>query len=469
MCTTPQLDYDLFRILLCRKGASELLLDSAPDGFRLPVVAIPAHARIAEEVTAAVKRLWDLDAYCLFPLSPPGPANAQLHVQVAESCEPEANAPPGMRWLPVTSLSTGAFADACESEVVERSLALLDDYRQGRLSGAFARPGWLQEVTEWIQTQAASAGLKLNGNFRQLNAGPTFSLIRFETDGPALWFKAAGKPNLKEYSATHVLAKHFPAYIPRLMASREDWNAWLSFEVEGVHLTEKTDIATWRKTAQALAELQISSSGQGLHLLDAGLRDVRTGSLLSLTGPFFDLVTELMTQQEKKSPPPLSFRELRDLRNQLEQELQQFAQSEIPDTIGHFDFNSGNILIKEDQCVFLDFAAAGVGHPFLSLEYLLEQFRKLHGTTEEESALVSTYTDAWLRLVPEQTIRPDLALAPLVAVFAYAASSQAWRDSKRLEEPSLRGHLRSLTRRMHREACLRPGLARHRPPCSTLG
>jgi len=44
-----------------------------------------------------------------------------------------------------------------------------------------------------------------------------------------------------------------------------------------------------------------------------------------------------------------------------------------------------------------------------------------------------------------------LAFAPLLAVFAYAAGTDAWRQPQALEEPTA-GYLRSLARRMHREA-----------------
>jgi len=60
-------------------------------------------------------------------------------------------------------------------------------------------------------------GVRLTGKFRQLNASPTFSLIRLETNGVALWFKATGKPNEHELAIALSLARLFPRYVPRVL------------------------------------------------------------------------------------------------------------------------------------------------------------------------------------------------------------------------------------------------------------
>ena len=51
-----------------------------------------------------------------------------------------------------------------------------------------------------------------------------------------------------------------------------------------------------------------------------------------------------------------------------------------------------------------------------------------------------------------EIIAEALALAPLAAVFAYAAGNDAWKDQQRLEDPKVAGYFRSLARRMNREA-----------------
>ena len=85
-----------------------------------------------------------------------------------------------------------------------------------RLRARFHALGWFSELRNWIESVVEPIGLHVNGRFRQLNASPSFSLIRFETDGPALWFKAVGEPNQREFTITCPLAQLFPDYLPRM-------------------------------------------------------------------------------------------------------------------------------------------------------------------------------------------------------------------------------------------------------------
>ena len=105
------------------------------------------------------------------------------------------------------------------------------------------------------------------------------------------------------------------------------------------------------------------------------------------------------------------------------------------------------------QCTFLDWAEAYVGNPFFSLQYLLEHFRR----TKATEAVNRSKTDSRLRCAQwnksiSPTASPKHALSPLLAVFAYATGNEAWKDQKGCEIPITAGYLRSLTRRMNREA-----------------
>ena len=124
----------------------------------------------------------------------------------------------------------------------------------------------------------------------------------------------------------------------------------------------------------------------------------------------------------------------------------------MPDTLGHLDLNPGNVIVSEDQCVFLDWAEAYVGNPLLSFQYLADHSRRMAGEdSTAESGLTRAYAEEWQSLVLTESLREALVLAPMLAVFAYAASTDAWRDQVRLQDPRVAGYLRSLTRRMHRE------------------
>jgi phosphotransferase family enzyme len=448
MSTPAQLDHGLFRILLHRDDATQLLLESDAGRLRLPAVPVAPRTRVAEEITAAIKNAWNLEAYCLFTL----PSNDTTRFAVLETSRHDAATPPGMQWLPVLSCSVGSFENPADYAALQNSLAALDQYRRGELLGPFGKPGWPRKVTDWVEAQAARFGLRPNGRFRQFNASPTFSLIRFETNGPALWFKAVGEPNLHEYSITLKLATLLSTFVPRVIASKPEWNAWLSVEAEGAHLDSTTSDNDWLSIATSLANLQLASFGNGLHLIEAGCKDVRACSLQSLVDPFFDGMAELMAQQVKHAPPPLSRQEISVLASEIHSSLQELSNSAVPNVLGHLDFNPGNILVSRERCIFLDWAEGCVGHPFFTFQYLLEHSRRLRGLNASfEKALLSVYTAQWQSYLSPRDIATVIRLVPLLAAFAYAANTRSWRSSGSLR-PGTAGYFRSLTRRMNREA-----------------
>lgn len=463
MCTSVQFEQDLFQVLLYRNDAAELLLETTPEttrhGLHLPIVPIARHTRIAEQLTSAITRLWDLKSYSLFPLSDIDPSCESTRFHVVEACEPEKEAPAGMQWLLLADLSAGDFDRQRDFEAIENSQTRLHQYRRGQRPGPFGKPGWLQITTEWVAAQAGHFGLYLTGGFRQLNASPTFSLIRFETNSSALWFKAVGEPNIHEFPVSLKLAQLFPDFVPPILGSHPEWNAWLTLESQGSSLDTQSGTSSWTATAKTLARLQVQSFGRTFQLLDARCKDARPCALLDLVDPFLETAAELMKRQTKPSPAPLSLEELFSLRGDIRSSLEELAECAIPNTLGHLDFNPGNVLVSDARCVFLDWAEAYVGPPFFTVQYLMEHRRRLLGRDPNvEEAMASSYAKLWQRFASRKEVKRALHVTPLLAAFAYAAMGSAWRNAEAIRRPEIAGYLRSLVRRMKREAdALRKG------------
>jgi hypothetical protein len=350
------------------------------------------------------------------------------------------------------SVTTGC-GDAREAGAIRESLEELDSYAKGERSGPFARPGWLRDLFIWTQEQVAPLGLRITGVFRQLNASPTFSLIRLETNDGALWFKATGEPNAHELPVSLSLARLFPRHVPRILGVHPAWNGWLTAEVSGTELDQTAECALWERAAQQLAELQIASIGKGAELLGAKCKDLRIRRLVERIDPFLAHMAEFMGAQEKPSPAPLSTSELSSLTQGLRESCSLLQSVGLPDTLGHIDFNPGNILVSQDRCVFVDWAEACVTNPLITLEYLCQHLER---SASQETAAVERVTAAYLRPWTSfhslDDLRRALTLSPLVAVFVYAVSSDSWRSPDAIHNPTLAGYFRSLTRRMYREA-----------------
>jgi Phosphotransferase enzyme family len=441
-------------VIVFHTDGSQVLLAPKGTHFVLPEVEVPPFERVPEHLTSAARRDWGQDIVCLLSLpdqhSSEIPHSVSYHV--AEALDPKSCMVPS-RWVSIDGLRTESFLDVRDYQALQYSLAQCSRDEANSRRQPFEKLGWLPEAREWIAKAIEPFGLHLSGPFRQCNASPTFSLIRFDTSGPAVWFKAVGEPNLREFSITRELSRFFPAFVPRILSVREDWNAWLALEAKGIHPDRNSKIETWTTVARTLAEFQIATIGNTLHLLEAGFFDARIPALLDMVDPFLGVMAGLMQRQATQTPPPLTQLELETLRRQLQDALFTLQDSDIPDTLGHLDFNPGNLVVSRDRCVFLDWAEGCVGHPFLTFQYLLEHLRRIRPCDPQGNrTVVASYIAPWQSLFTSREIHRAMAPAPLVAVFAYAAVGGRWRDTIRLHEPRTAAYLRSLTRRMKREA-----------------
>ncbi|MFZ0523539.1 MAG: phosphotransferase [Candidatus Acidiferrales bacterium] len=451
-----------YRLIVTRRQASEILLLADPSAWSLPRVEVHPRHRLAEQLTQECARVWGIEVYCLF-VSRQGINDPEVKAKCAfmESVRRNDEPPAEAHWMP-PSVAMGRCHPE-EASAIRDGLTELDSYARDQTTGRFARPGWLPELFRWAQEQVSSLGLRLTGTFRQLNASPTFSLIRLETNRGALWFKATGEPNSHELPVTVALGRLFPSHVPRIYAVHDAWNGWLTAEVEGVSLDQITDRSKWERAAEELAELQIASIGKTAELLAAHSKDLRVPKLMERIDPFLARMGELMAAQAKPWPAPLVRSELETLAQGLKESCALLASRGLPDTIGNTDCNPGNILESGDRFVFLDWAEGCVANPLLTFEYLREHAAR--GRIDKPAVaerLAAAYLRPWASCCPPNVVRQALTLSPLIAVLAHAVANDAWRSADAARNPALAGYLRSLTRRMYREAI---SVAQRSEPC----
>jgi len=441
---------DTYRLILTRRDAGDIMLLSRANAWSLPLVTIPRGQRIAEQLTKELNEQFGCRGFCLFVTNLSG---HQTRCAVMEMRDPGDIDFAGACWMPLTP-ATCSWLDLSEDRLaVQESIEELQRFRREPRRGPLAKPGWLAELFEWAQVQIDPLNLRLSGVIRQLNASPTFSLIRLETDGPALWFKATGVPNSHELPITVVLARFFPGYIPGVIGVHHPWNGWLSPEVPGTQLGQFTDLPAWVQAAEHLAELQIASIERTADLLDAHAKDLRISRLAGRIDPFLAHMGELMAVQEKPAPKPLSWTELVTLGVALKESCFLLESCGLPDTVAHLDLNPGNILVARQRSVFLDWAEGAVANPLITFEYLRNHFSRCQ--TEDSTArnrLTDAYLHPWGSICSADNLRLALVVSPLLAIFAYAVAGNSWQSRDLIQSPALAGYFRSLTRRMHRES-----------------
>ena len=447
-------DRETWRAIVLRQQGAEVLLTATVSGFRLPSLEIPRWRRLAEQLTSAMKAEWGCDAICLAVLdgSTAHDGCEPTRYAVMEFWSDTRSATDRAEWIPGTSVGPQAFEDNQDYLALRQALEQCSKPPAGA-AGPFAKPGWFAELRAWIAEAIRPYGLELRNSFCQFNASPTFSLIRFETSGPAVWFKAVGEPNLREFTLTPILAKLFAGSIPHIFAARSAWNAWLAWDVEGASLGHSREVEHWKSAATAFANVQIASISYGRELLQCGARDLRLPAISESIEPFFAVMAHLMERQSQCPPAILGHAELLCLEKQLKSAFSLVADLRIPDTLGHPDLNPENVLRTRQGWTFLDWAQAFVGFGCVSFEYFLEHFRHaVDADAAVEAELRECYWKPWRAVIPSICLTELQRAAPLLAVFAYAVQGGFWTSNQKVSEGKAAGYLRSLTRRMKLEA-----------------
>jgi hypothetical protein len=455
MSFDPRTNEQTYRLIVTRRGATELLLNANGPSGCLPQVIVRSGERLAVQLNEAARNNFGLKAYCLLvpSFSPTPEAAPQARYAVMESVGQNGNAPARSSWVSTTSTLRENALPSDELDGLKSSLEELGRYAAEPRKQPFAKPGWITELFNWAQDRIVPLELKLTGGFEQLNASPSFSLIRMETTGPALWFKATGKPNLHELPVTCTLARLFPTYLPELLSVRPPWNGWLSRECQGETLDALTDVSAWTQTAKTLARLEIASIGKSRELLACGCKDLTLTALAGRIDPFLSRMSERMTLQKSEPPAILSNADLAFLGDELKQGCSTLEHLGLPDVLGHLDFNPGNVVVSSEKCVFLDWAEGSVVRPFITFSYLREHaVRSLGGATETQDRIAAAYLEPWQSLLSPSEISRAMAVSSTMAVFAYALAVDEQTSPRSTESPASAGFLRSLARRMHREA-----------------
>src|SRR5689334_777167 len=218
------------RLLILRSAAQEVLLRSEHGGHELPEIALPAEERIAASLNRTVGRDLGLEVISLYEVSSADQQSPKIFYHAAISTRPDDRIPPRTCWAQVDSLTPSSFSRSADFQALQRFQSDLSAMEDGGPSEPFRNPNWFLHVTAWVSKALRPCALRLSGAFEQFNASPTFSLIRFETDGRPVWFKAVGEPNTREFPLTLALSRKCPEYLPKVLAYHVGWNAWLAEE-----------------------------------------------------------------------------------------------------------------------------------------------------------------------------------------------------------------------------------------------
>lgn len=434
-----------YRLALILPDTRQLLgLQSCGD-IELPRTSIPARQRVTEQLTRAIGERWQIKNIVLDVLSTDLGAPPLAIVEV-RSLLPRFNHD-GLRAIDPSMMGEASLGNDERNTLS----SILSGNDAGR--GPFFRIGWVEEAQEWIRDTVRDRNIHFGKEIRQLNAGQGFTLVRFAmNEGPAYWLKAVGEPNQHEFQITKALAEHFPHHLPRIVAMRDDWNAWV-MEETGHPLSDSFSFPSIEEAVVALAELQKESIGHVESLRAAGCLDRSIPVLKTHLGEITAHLEEAMARQSSIKVASIEPHRLRELEGILRAACSRMQDVGVPDALMHNDINAGNILICRGRCVFIDWAEAHIGNPFLTFQHICAQISRDSDHAFSWLARVKrAYRNAWIGWLTESQIDQAFALMPILAIASYLYGRGTWLNSPTRDDPQFQSYSRSLARYMDRAA-----------------
>ena len=430
--TVSNLEATEYRVVLVQPESRSVLALASAKPYRLPRVRISSMSRPAQQLQKAINAIWGVSAFIL---------DARVATHDGSSCV-------------LAELLSSAISSDLEEVALDRIMSseLTSEERheyevllESESATSVARIGWIDEAVGWVAS-ATGRRFSTRNEIEQLNAGGGFALLRLRSDdGRDYWLKATGAPNTHELSITACLSDLYPEFLPKLVATKKEWRAWLT-EGAGGPLPDLPSNAVLVRAAMRFASLQVQTIDAVDVLLAAGAFDQRIPVLRQQLDGVIAFLIDAMERQTSMKIAPLGRRRIEELGKILHDALYELEGRRIPDALVHNDLNLGNVLYDGKQYAFTDWSEAAVGNPFLSLE----RFRLL--SSHGEGELPRVYGEVWRDYLSQTNIDCACRLAPLLSIFAYLYGRGDWLKAPGEVTPQFQSYARSLARHMDRAA-----------------
>lgn len=272
----------------------------------------------------------------------------------------------------------------------------------------------------WINDQLSLRG-EVARQIEPVRTGPTGYVLAVETGSRRCYFKACAGIAAHEPALAAALAAWFPEDVPPVLAVDEP-RRWFLMADAGPTVRELIradgDRSRSAEMVRRFAALQQAAIPYGDHLLALGMPDRRLDRLPDLYARLVaDTPALLIGQEDGVSPADYERLQAFTPRTLCDQ----LADYNLPATLHHDDFHSGNTGLSGTQVRFFDWGESFVAHPFYSLLIALRDARYiLHYDQTALDYVRDAYLDCWTGYEPVARLREALALTHRLAALSRA-------------------------------------------------
>jgi aminoglycoside phosphotransferase len=434
-----------YRVVLIDPGSRKVLGHTEGSVFHLLRVSIPARTRVARQLRVELLRRWGIGVVVLDLLSF-GEDDTPCAVAELLKTNPPVH-------FPAVRVDEIPDDELSELERTQLLRVLGND-----ATNPFSRVGWMEEAIAWVESTTGRSVCSKAG-VEQYNAGATFTLLHFSMEGgQSYWLKATGAPNSHERHVTRLLSTLCPSCLPRIVAEKPEWNAWLMTGEAGDLISLPTDpkdlLRLLGQVVRSLAELQIKTVGRESLLFDAGALDQRLDVIRTNANGLFAYIAEAMSLQTSTKVPCIEADRLKEMQEIFEKLCDRVERLGIPSTILHGDMNLGNLLFTEERCQLIDWCEGYVGHPLVTFQHIL-----LLNPTEDlavkawvTDALKEIYFAAMSTICDPRNLTEGFTWMGFLAAASALYGRGNWPSADLRGDSARLGYARSIARHMDRSA-----------------
>ncbi|MBX3083507.1 MAG: aminoglycoside phosphotransferase family protein [Anaerolineae bacterium] len=275
----------------------------------------------------------------------------------------------------------------------------------------------LQSYAQWIHQQATTADIQLTAAIEPVKLSASATILRVPSDRGSLFFKAPMASFAFEGKLTAALARWFPAALPRVIAVEESFG-WLLMEDAGTTLKQRSqehfEVEQWVTMLREFARLQQAAIQHMAALAEIGVPDRRLNKLPAL-------YQELLTADDRGAvllldqPDGITSADLNELHAavaQVKALCTQLTSFNIPETLHHDDFHVGNVTVRDDRIMFIDWGESCLAHPFFSLMLALRYAKLVFNCDDARlDELRDAYLEGWIDYASLTELRQAFTVA----------------------------------------------------------
>ena len=264
-------------------------------------------------------------------------------------------------------------------------------------------PAWLETAVSWVDEKLTGAGRPRTGSPDQVHVRPWSTALRVPTaDGP-VWFKANMEALRHEATVALLLARRVPDRVPPLIADDPE-RGWMLMEYGGRRLrevlAEERDLSRWDDILEGAADIARAMEPDVDALVAAGVPDMR----LSVLPDRYAALVEAEDVEQR-------FRDAVPRGREMAEELATYG---VTETLQHDDLHDGNVFVRDDRHLIMDWGDAVVSHPFFTMSVALEGVVAWGLDDVECSVDIAPLIERYLRRYDPD--RPDLRAAEPLAL-----------------------------------------------------